>query len=72
MIKNQLKRILFENDEMSISQLSEETGITYSMVYDFANMRRRSVSFETLEAICKVLNVQPGDILQWEDEADEQ
>lgn len=72
MIVNKLKYVLLEKGDMSLRQLAEDTGVTYSMIYDFANMRRRSVSFETLDVICKTLDVQPGDILQWEDEADEQ
>ncbi len=64
MIKNNLRHILLDR-EMSISQLADEIGITYSMVYNFAMMKHRSVSFETLNAICTALKIQPGDILQF-------
>ena len=67
-IKNNLRHILVDRN-MSIRQLSEETGITYSMVYNFAMMKQRSVSFSLLEAICKHLGVQPGDILVYEIDA---
>jgi len=61
-IKNRLKYILLDND-MSIAQLAERIGITYSIVYDFANMRRRSVQFDLLDAICQELDISPGDML---------
>ena len=67
MIKNQLKHILIDKN-MSLNQLAEETGITYSMIYDFANMKRQSVKYETVDAICKLLQVTPGDILTYEPE----
>ena len=67
MIKNNLRHILVD-ENMSIRELSERTGITYSMVYEFAHMRRSSVQFKVLDVICKVLNVTPGDILIYEPE----
>ncbi|MCA9925264.1 MAG: helix-turn-helix transcriptional regulator [Anaerolineales bacterium] len=64
-IKNNLRHLLIDRD-MSIRQLSEEIGITYSMVYNFAMMKQRSVSFSVLATICDKLGVQPGDILIYE------
>ena len=67
MIKNNLRHILVDKN-MSIRELSERIGITYSMVYDFAHLRRSSVQFKMLDALCKELDVTPGDILIYEPE----
>ena len=65
MITNNLRHILVDNN-MSIRELSERIDVTYSMVYEFAHMRRTSVQFKVLDAICKELDVTPGDILVYE------
>jgi putative transcriptional regulator len=65
MIKNNLRHILVDKN-MSIRELSERIGVTYSMVYEFAHMRRSSVQFKVLDAICTELDVAPGDILLYE------
>ena len=64
MINNQLKHVLVDHN-MSIRQLAQNIGVTYSMVYDFANMRRNSVQFDLLNAICNELNVTPGQLLTY-------
>lgn len=69
MIENRLKHILVDK-RMSLRELADRTDITYSMVYDFANMRRQSVNFATLDAICRVLEVSPGDILHYRPEGE--
>lgn len=65
MIKNNLRHILVDKN-MSIRELSERIGITYSMVYEFAHMRRSSVQFKLLDAICRELEVTPGEMLTHE------
>lgn len=65
MIKNNLRHILVDKN-MSIRELSERIGITYSMVYEFAHMRRSSVQLKLLDAICQELEVTPGEMLTYE------
>lgn len=55
---------------MSVGDFSEAVGITPANVAVLKNGRARAIRFSTLEAICRVLNCQPGDILRWDpDEA---
>ncbi len=62
MVKNNLKHLLVDRD-MSLAQLSRRIKVAYSIVNDFANMKRNSVQFEVLEKICRELRVNVGDIL---------
>lgn len=63
-IDNRLPELL-ANRKMSIRELSRETGITYTMIRDAYHGERQSIKFDLLEAICKVLDVQPGDIYEF-------
>jgi putative transcriptional regulator len=70
MIKNNLKHILVD-ENMSIMELARRIGITYSIVYDFANMKRQSAQWRVIDAICKELGIQPGDMLVFVDEGED-
>ena len=48
--------------------LGEQIGITPANVSILKNGRAKAVRFTTLDAICKALDCQPGDILEWEDD----
>jgi DNA-binding Xre family transcriptional regulator len=50
---------------MSLKGLADETGITYSVIYDFATMKRQSAQWSVIEAICRTLKIQPGDFLEY-------
>ena len=62
MVKNNLKHLLVDRD-MSLAQLARRIKVAYSIVNDFANMKRNSVQFEVLEKICRELGVTIGDVL---------
>jgi putative transcriptional regulator len=53
---------------MSLTELSERVGVTVANVSILKNGRARAVRFSTLEAICKILDCQPGDILEYREE----
>ena len=53
---------------MSLTQLSEAVGITLANLSILKTGKARAVRFSTLEAICRTLQCQPGDILVWSDE----
>ncbi|MGP6203399.1 MULTISPECIES: helix-turn-helix transcriptional regulator [Microbacterium] len=56
--------------KMSVSELASAIDITPVNVSVLKNGRAKAVRFSTLDAICRVLECQPGDILRWEpDEA---
>ncbi|GAA1122319.1 helix-turn-helix transcriptional regulator [Arthrobacter flavus] len=53
---------------MSVGEFAEKIGITSANVAVLKNGRARAVRFSTLDAICRVLDCQPGEILLWEDD----
>ncbi len=56
--------------KMSVTELSEKVGITMANLSILKNGKAKAVRFSTLEAICKALECQPGDILEYKDEED--
>ncbi len=57
--------------KMSLNELSEKVDLTLSNLSILKTGKAKAIRFSTLEAICKVLNCQPGDILEFkEDEKD--
>lgn len=56
------------SDANLFGELAEQIGITPANVSILKNGRAKAVRFTTLDAICKALDCQPGDILEWEDD----
>ena len=54
--------------KMGVNELADAIGITPVNVSVLKNGRAKAVRFTTLDAICRVLECQPGDILVWDDE----
>lgn len=67
MIKNRLKVLVAERD-MSLRQLAQEAGLHYTTVYRFSQDDQGLISKDTLDAVCRVLGVVPGDIFIYEPE----
>jgi putative transcriptional regulator len=61
-IRVSLDKILAERD-MSLTALSERVGVTIANLSILKTGKARAVRFSTLDALCRVLNCQPGDIL---------
>ena len=57
--------VMMAKRKMSLSQLSEKVDITLANLSILKNNKARAVRFATLEAICKALDCQPGDILEY-------
>ena len=51
--------------KMSVGEFAELVGITPANVAVLKNGRAKAVRFTTLEAMCEVLQCQPGDLLEW-------
>ncbi|OII34882.1 transcriptional regulator [Curtobacterium sp. MMLR14_010] len=51
---------------MSVGDFAAAVGITPANVAVLKNGRARAVRFSTLDAICRVLDCQPGDVLRWD------
>ena len=65
-IRITIDRMLAERG-MSVGDFAEAVGITPAKVAVLKNGRAKAVRFTTLDAICRVLECQPGDILRYED-----
>ncbi|MFD8612291.1 helix-turn-helix domain-containing protein [Streptomyces sp. NPDC059631] len=50
---------------LSVGEFAAAVGITPANVAVLKNGRARAVRFSTLDAICRVLGCQPGDVLRW-------
>lgn len=59
---------LLQEKEMTGKDLAEIVGITEANLSIFRSGKARAVRFTTLEAICKALNCQPGDVLEYIEE----
>ena len=51
--------------KMSVGEFAERVGLTPANVAVLKNGRARAIRFSTLEAICRVLECQPGDLLEY-------
>ena len=57
--------VMLAKRKMSLTELSENVGITMSNLSVLKKSKAKAIRFSTLESICKVLNCQPGDILEY-------
>jgi len=60
--------VMLAKRKMSVTELSERVGITMANLSILKNGKAKAVRFSTLEAICKALDCQPGDILEYQNE----
>ncbi|MGW7694716.1 helix-turn-helix domain-containing protein [Streptomyces asiaticus] len=58
--------VLLARRKMSVGEFAAAVGITPANVAVLKNGRAKAVRFTTLDAICRVLDCRPGDILRWE------
>jgi putative transcriptional regulator len=57
--------VMLARRKMSVGDFASAVGITPANVAVLKNGRARAIRFTTLDAICRVLDCQPGDILRW-------
>lgn len=60
--------VMLAKRKMSVTELSERIGITMTNLSLLKNGKVKAIRFSTLEAICKALDCQPGDILEYRSE----
>ena len=58
--------VMLARRKMSVGELAERIGITPANLAVLKNGRAKAVRFTTLEALCQVLDCQPGDLLAYE------
>lgn len=64
-IRVSLEKMLAERG-MSLTALSEKVGVTIANLSILKTGKARAVRFSTLDALCRVLECQPGDILSYD------
>lgn len=57
--------VMMAERKMSLNELSEKVDITLANLSILKTGKAKAIRFSTLESICKVLNCQPGDILEF-------
>ena len=60
--------IIMAKRKMSLNELSDKVGITLANLSILKTGKAKAVRFSTLEAICKALDCQPGDILEYKED----
>jgi len=61
--------VMLARRKMSVTELAERVGITMANLSILKNGKAKAIRLSTLEAICKALDCQPGDI--WEDKRED-
>ena len=57
--------VMLARRKMSVTELADKVGITMANLSILKNGKAKAIRFSTLEAICKALDCQPGDILEY-------
>ncbi|GGQ94388.1 helix-turn-helix domain-containing protein [Deinococcus ruber] len=65
-IRVNLDRLLLQRN-MTLATLSERVNITQANLSILKTGKARAVRFSTLDALCRVLECQPGEVLEWVD-----
>lgn len=60
--------VMLAKRKMSVTQLSGKVGITMANISILKNGKAKAIRWSTLESICKALDCQPGDILEYKPE----
>ncbi|WP_017548586.1 helix-turn-helix domain-containing protein [Salinicoccus carnicancri] len=63
--------VMLAKRKMSVTELSNEVGITMANLSVLKNGKAKAVRFSTLESICRALECQPGDILEYRPDQNE-
>lgn len=69
-IRVTLDRVLLER-RMSLTELSERVGVTLANLSILKTGKAKAIRFSTLEALCRELKCQPGDLLVFDTEGEE-
>jgi len=57
--------VMLAKRKMSVTELTDKVGITMANISILKNGKAKAIRFSTLEAICKALDCQPGDIIEY-------
>ena len=59
--------VMLARRKMSVTELAERVGITMANLSILKNGKARAIRFSTLEAVCRELRCQPGDLLSYDE-----
>jgi putative transcriptional regulator len=62
--------VMLAKRKMSVTELADKIGITIANVSILKNGHAKAIRFSTLDAICRALACQPGDVLEFADDAE--
>jgi putative transcriptional regulator len=62
--------VMLARRKMSLTELSERVGITIANMSILKSGKAKAIRFSTLEEICQVLECQPGDLMEYMNDAD--
>ena len=57
--------VMMARRKMGLTEFSDKVGVTLANLSVLKNNKAKAIRFSTLDAICKTLNCQPGDILEY-------
>ena len=63
--------VMMAKRKKGLTELANEVDITLANLSILKNNKAKAIRFTTLEAVCKALNCQPGDILEYVEDRDE-
>lgn len=58
--------VMLAKRKMSVTDLADKVGITMANISILKNSKAKAIRLSTLEAICRALDCQPGDILEYQ------
>lgn len=63
--------VMMARRKIGVGELAEKVGLTMANLSILKNNKAKAVRFSTLEALCRALDCQPGDILAWENDEED-
>ena len=63
--------VMMAKRKIGVTELAKEIDLTMANLSILKNNKAKAVRFSTLEALCRALDCQPGDILAWEDDEED-
>jgi len=64
--------VMLARRKMSVTELADKVGITMANISVLKNGKVKAIRLSTMEAVCKALDCQPGDILEYKKEMEKQ
>ena len=62
--------VMLAKKKMSVTELADRVSITMANISILKNGKAKALRFSTLDGICRALQCQPGDILEWRDDCE--